>query len=289
MRVQMDAQLSILYIEDNFEDASHLAKVIMNIFKEYDKRLDLNTEESVLKYLSTKGVDWIKNYDQFYNSLEQLSRLQQYKLFLVDMKMNGEGGVRGWEFIERIREKRGNQASPIWILSNYIFFARLAEKEYNIHHFFSKTSEGYDQLKDMLIEFFLPVRSTAQKDYLEFTNSRNSIVQIPVSQIVSIEIVNRHHYLYQLDPKGIIAHRRAFPPYKIFEIALKQICEKNISDLVQISHGVIINVKLVEHIQGSGKKYYLWLSQRGDSKPLNISYPYLKTVKNIYGDPLPLF
>lgn len=282
----MKLPFSILYLEDDHKDAYVLANMVREIFKAYGESSieSLQDEEKTLEYLSSKGIDWVENYEQFQGYLDQPLRLQEYKLFLIDMKLGGEGGVRGWEIIEKIREKRGNQASPIWILSNFGFFAQPAKREYSIQHFFPKSQAGYSQLKDLLIESFLPVKAIAQKQCLEFKDSRDCTVQIPVSQVVSIEIMNRKHYLYQLDAKGIIAHKKAFPPHKIFEIAQKQIREKGISDLVQISHGVIINVKLVERIEGSGKKYQAWLSQRGDNKPLSISYPYLKKLKEIYGD-----
>ena len=287
----MNNLFSMLYLEDDYSDACAFAKMILDIFREYGETdsIPLASAEDVRNYLCRKGIDWINHNKQFQQCMDQPSRLQKYSLFLIDMKMKGEGGVRGWEIIENIREKRGDQASPIWILSNYSFFAQPAKKDYHIQHFFSKSAAGYGQLKDELIEMFLPVKPIAQKQCLEFTNSSGQNVQIPVSQIVSIEIANRHHYLYQLDQKGIVAHKRAFPSYKIFEIAQRQIQEKGISDLVQISYGVMINVKLVERIEGSGKRYYVWLSQRGDNKPLSVSYPYLKKLKEIYGDSLSLF
>ncbi len=283
---------SILYLEDEASDACEFAEMIQDIFQtEYgEKEMEpFLTSEAVNQYLGGKGIDWIEHYRQFLECLEQPEKFQNYTLFLMDMKMEGEGGVRGWEMIEKIREKCPCRPSPIWILSNYSFFAQPAKKEYRIQHFFTKSAEGYSRLRDELIDRFLPVTAVPPKQYLEFPDSMGQVVRIPVSQIVSVEVVNRRHYLYQLDAKGIMAHKRGFPPHKIFEIAKKQIEEKAIHDLVQISHTAIINTKLVEHIQGSGKRYFVWLSQRGDNKPLAVSYTYLKKLKEIYGDPLPLF
>ena len=79
------------------------------------------TSETVKQYLGGKGIDWIEHYRQFLECLEQPEKFQHYTLFLMDMKMEGEGGVRGWEMIEKIREKRPRHPSPIWILSNYSF------------------------------------------------------------------------------------------------------------------------------------------------------------------------
>lgn len=283
----MSAPFSLMYLEDELRDASAFAKIIQEAFAERgeEKTARLENAEEAAIYLREKGIDWIESYEQFQSCLEQLDK---YRLFLIDMKVAGETGVRGWEAIEKIREKRGNQASPIWILSNYSFYERLAKRDYQIQHFFSKNPEGYERLKGALAELFLPAVTAGQSEYLEFKDSQERSVQIPVSEIVSVEIENRQHYLYQLDPDGIFSHKKGFPPHKIFHIAQKQIAEKKIRDLVQISHGVIINVKLVERIEGSGKNYRVYLCQRGDNRPLKVSYSYLKNLKESYGDPLPL-
>lgn len=285
----MSSPFSILYLEDDYQDVRILTKTIQSIFAEYGEQelVQLDTMEKVSKYLDAKGIEWVENYAQLQNCLEQ-NKMQEYKLFLIDMKMKGEASVRGWEIIEKIREKRGDQASPIWILSNYSFFEKPAEKEYGIQHFFTKNEAGYDRLKRELMEWFLPVKSRPQEQYLEFLNSSDQIEQVPVSEIVSIEIKNREHFLYRLDPNGFKAHRNGYPPHRFFDATLKQIQEKGIRDLVQISYGMIINIKMVESIQGSGKKYCVWLSQRGENQPLSVSYQYLKKLKEIYGDPLPL-
>lgn len=285
----MDKLFSVLYLEDDINDARIVAKLIQELLKEYGEKPQnsFGSVQEVYDYLFEKGFEWTRSFEEFQKNLDQ-NAIKDYKVFLIDMKMENESGVRGWEIIEKIREKRSNQASPIWILSQYSFFARPAKREYSIQHFFHKDQQGYVELKEILTEVFLPIKPKDYEEYLEFEDGKNTIVRIPVNRVVSIEIVNRHHFLYELDKKGFAAHKKAFPPHKIFDLAKEQIRKKEIHDLVQISHGVIVNIKLVERIEGSGKRYFLYLSQRGDNKPLSVSYQYLGKLKEIYGDPLPV-
>lgn len=124
---------------------------------------------------------------------------------------------------------------------------------------------------------------------MTFRDCKGNPVFISISEIVSIEIEDGMHYLYRLNANDGLAHKIGFPPYKILDIAKKQIQEMNIHSLVQISHGVIVNVKLVDRIQGDGKRYWVWLRKRGENKPLSISYPYLRNIRAVYGEDLTVF
>ena len=88
---KMSSPFPILYLEDDYNDACILAKMINDIFKEYGEKdsIQFHTAKDVLEYLSAKGIDWTENYEQFKNRMEQQLKLQEYKLFLIDMKMGG--------------------------------------------------------------------------------------------------------------------------------------------------------------------------------------------------------
>lgn len=281
----MTTKVQILYLEDNLQDALRLCMVLRNIMVLSETIPDQKADE-IQAFLHLYGIDWIESYSDFLLELQKEGTVSSYSLFLVDMKMQ-EKGVQGWEMIKKIREKRTDSHFSLWVLTLYNHFEQLLQENRRIDRFFFKNEQGYERLQRALAEVIFSDAIDDSGPFLLLPYFDGMPRQIAVDQIISIEKEGRKQFLYQLDSQHGGAQKRGFATNNLFQVVLDQIQEQHITDLVQISNKVIVNILHIEGFSGKGKKYQVYLSGRGQNIPLPVAYPYLKTLKNRFGDPLP--
>ena len=280
---------NILYVEDDPSDAYRFAEVILKLCEPSRNTQSLDNTQEIRSFFHQNGIEWIQRYSK----ASQLANLDMssYELFIIDLKLNEPEGVTGWQLVTQIRNMRASLGlpAPIWILSRYSFFALPAQTNYHIQHFFSKNESGYNNLLSALQESFFPYEPLNDEPSLNFKDMTGKTYNFPVSQIISIQIKNRCQFLYYCSSKHNFSHKFSYPTADLFHDALKQIEDKHIQNLIRISYGVIINADYIENIKGANKHYRISLFQNGILNEHEISYVYLKKVKDYFGDPLPTF
>lgn len=274
--VREKACFSILYMEDDEEDAREFAEEIKPAIREItgeEERSVLKNRAALIAFFEKWGIKWVCSEDAFWKE----TRKKEYRLLVIDLFFDDKKDATGMALIEKLEDHPVKGDPLIWVLSRLSHYRMSMTKYARVHRFFCKEEEDFSNMRALLLKLFGSQRESTDGE-LEFLDSYNGKLLLRVSQIISIDVTSvgndkqyRQRRICRFNPDKAFAKIDFIGGrYDLIKDVLKQINTKNIRDLVQVSRTVIINTRYISKIEMRERIFYLTMSQCGENKENQI-------------------